>query len=93
MGVPTMLPTMRYSPDREVVLIWPQDGEQPYLVTRTAIERRTGTRRSLTPDELIDACEEHEGYLTIIATRKLCRGEVDPDGRAVVMAYDMMPVD
>ena len=54
---PTMLPTMRYDPDREVVLIWPQDGGQPYLVTRTAIERRIG-RRWLSPDELIDACEE-----------------------------------
>ncbi len=52
---PTMLPSMRYDPDREVVLIWPQDGNQPYLVTRKAIERRFGGQRWLSPDELIDA--------------------------------------
>ena len=87
----TMLPTMRYDPDREVVLIRPQNGDQPYLVTRTAIERRIG-RRPLSPDELIDACEEQEPYFALIAVRKLVLGEVDPDGRAVVMAYDLKPI-
>ncbi len=89
---PTMRPTMRYDRDREVVLIWPQDGSQPYLVTRTAVERRMGRQRSLTPDELIDACEEQEPYFALIAARKPVLGEVDPDGRAVVMAYDVKPI-
>ena len=89
---PTMLPTLRYDPDREVVLIWPQKGNQPYLVTRKAIERRMGRGRWLSPDELIDACEEQEPYFALIAVRKLVLGEVDPDGRAVVMAYDVKPI-
>ena len=91
MSVPTMLPTMRYDPDREVVRIWPQKDDQhaPYLVTRHAIEDRIGSRERLSPDELIDACEVHEAYFASIAAQKLVRGEVDPDGRAVVMALDV----
>ena len=95
MGVPTMLPTMRYDSDRAVVRIWPQKHEQhaPYLVTRHAIEVRIGSRERLSPDELIDACEEHAAYFALVATRKLVRGEVDPDGRAVVMALDVTETD
>jgi hypothetical protein len=90
-----MLPTMRYDPDREVVRIWPQKDDQhaPYLVTRYAIEQRVGSRSRLSLDELIDACEEHEAYFALVATRKLIRGEVDPDGRAVVMALDVTETD
>ncbi len=91
MSVPTMLPTMRYDPDREVVWIWP-DQDVPYLVTRHAIEDLTGSR-GLSADELIDACEVHEAYFALVATRKLVRGEVDPDGRAVVMALDVTATD
>lgn len=83
---------MRYDADRKVVLIWPQNGDPPYLVTRTAIERRIGRRQWLLPDELIDACEEQEPYFALIAVRKLVLGEVDPDGRAVVMANDVKPI-
>ena len=86
MGVPTMLPTMRYDPDREVVWIWP-NRDPPFLVTRHAIEDLTGSR-GLPPDELIDACEEHAAYFASIAARKLVRRDVDPDGRAVVMTLD-----
>ncbi len=87
MGVPTMLPTMRYDPDCEVVWVWP-DQDVPYLVTRHAIEDLTGSR-GLSADELIDACEEHAAYFAAIAARKLVRRDVDPDGRAVVMALDI----
>ncbi len=87
MSLPTMLPTMRYDPDREVVWIW-SDQDVPYLVTRHAIEDLTGSR-GLSADELIGACEEHAAYFAAIAARKLVRGEVDPDGRAVVMALDV----
>ncbi len=90
MGVPTMLPTMRYDPDREVVWVWP-DGDTPFLVTRHAIEDLTGTR-GLSADELIDACEEHEAYFASIAARKRVRRDVDPDGRAVVKALDLLGV-
>jgi len=95
MSVPTMLPTMRYDPDREVVRIWPTEDDQhaPYLVTRHAIEVRIGSRERLSPDELIDACEEHAAYFALVATRKLVRGEVDPDGRAVMMALDVTETD
>ncbi len=95
MSVPTMLPTRRYDPDREVVRIWPQKDDQhpPYLITRHAIEVRIGSRERLLPDELIDACEAHEAYFALVATRKLVRGEVDPDGRAVVMALDVTEID
>ena len=86
MGVPTMLPTMRYDPDREVVWIWP-NRDPPFLVTRHAIEDLTGSR-GLSPDDLIDACEEHAAYFASIAARKLVRRDVDPDGHAVVMALD-----
>ena len=90
MGVPTMLPIMRYDPDREVVWIWPTEDDQhvPYLVTRHAIEDLTGSR-GLSADELIDACEEHAAYFALVAARKLVRRDVDPDGRAVVMALDV----
>ena len=88
---PTMLPTMRYDPDREVVLISPQDRGQPYLVTRKAIEHRIG-RGGLSPDELIEVCEEQEAYFALIAVRKLLVGQVDPDRRAVVMAYDVKSI-
>ena len=93
MGVPTMLPTMRYDPDREVVWVWPEDDDQdtPYLVTRNAIEDLTGTR-GLSADELIDACEEHAAYFAAIAARKLVRRDVGPDGRAVVKALDLLGV-
>ena len=87
MGVPTMLPTMRYDPDREVVWVWP-DGDMPFLVTRHAIEDLMGSSRRLSPEELIDACEEHAAYFAAIAVRKLVRRDVDPDGRTVVMALD-----
>ncbi len=95
MSVPTMLPTMRYDPDREVVRIWPTEDDQhaPYLVTRHAIEVRIGSRERLSPDELIHACDAHEAYFALVATRKLVRGEVDPDGRAVVMALDVTETD
>ena len=94
MSVPTMLPTMRYDPDREVVRIWPQEDDQhgPYLVTRHAIEDRIGSRERLSPDELIDACEQHEAYFASTAVRKLVRGEVDPDG-AIVMTLDVTETD
>ena len=88
---PTMLPTMRYDPDREVVLIGPRDGDQPNLVTRKAIEHRIG-RGWLSPDELIEVCEEQEAYFALIAVRKLILRQVDPDGRGVVMAYDVKPI-
>ncbi len=87
MNAPTMLPTMRYDPDREVVWIWP-DRDVPYLVTRHAIEDLTGSR-GLSADELIDACEEHAAYFAQVAARKLVRRDVDPDGRAEVMALDV----
>ncbi len=87
MSAPTMLPTMRYDPDREVVWIWP-DRDAPFLVTRHAIEDLTGSR-GLSADELIDACEEHAAYFAQVAARKLVRRDVDPDGRAVVMALDV----
>ncbi len=92
---PTMLPTMRYDPDREVVWIWPAEDDQdaPYLVTRYAIEQRVGSRSRLSPDELIDACEQHEAYFASTAVRKLVRGEVDPDGHAVVMTLDVTETD
>lgn len=67
-------------------------GNQPYLVTHKAVEHRIGRRGRLSPDELIDACEEHEPYFATIAVRKLVVGEVDPDGRAVIMACDVKPV-
>ena len=88
---PTMLPTMRYDRDRKVVLIGPRDEAQPYLVTREAIEHRIG-RGGLSPDELIEVCEEQEAYFALIAVRKLLVGEIDPDGRAVVLAYDVKPI-
>ncbi len=88
---PTMRPTMRYDRDREVVLIWPQDGSQPHLVTRKAIEHRIG-RGWLSPDELIEVCEEQEAYFALIAVRKVLVSQVDPDRRAVVMAYDVKPI-
>ncbi len=87
MSAPTMLPTMRYDPDREVVWIWP-DRDAPFLVTRHAIEDLTGSR-GLSADELIDACEEHAAYFAQVAARKLVRRDVDPDGRALVMALDV----
>jgi hypothetical protein len=85
--LPTMLPTMRYDPDRAVVWVWP-DRDAPFLVTRHAIEDLTGSR-GLSADELIDACEEHAAYFAQVAVRKLVRRDVDPDGRAVVMALDV----
>ena len=88
---PTMRPTIRYDHDREAVLIWPRDRGQPYLVTRKAIEHRIG-RGGLSPDELIEVCEEQEAYFALIAVRKLLVSQVDPDGRAVVMAYDVKPI-
>ena len=87
MGVPTKLPTMLYEPNREAVQVWPHDGSRAYLVTRAAIERRIGKQRRLSPDQLVEACEEHELYFAIIAARKAALGEVDPDERAVVMAH------
>ena len=47
---------------------------------------------NLEGEKLIDACKEQEPYLALIAVRKLLVGEVDPDGRAVVMAYDVKPI-
>ncbi len=88
---PTMQPTIRYDRDREVVLISPRDGSQPYLVTRKAIEHRIG-RGWLSPDELIKVCEEQEAYFALIAVRKLFLRQIDPDGRGVVMAYDVKPI-
>jgi len=82
-----MLPTMRYDPDLAVVWVWP-DRDAPFLVTRHAIEDLTGSR-GLSTDELIDACEEHAAYFAQVAARKLVRRDVDPDGRAVVMALDV----
>ena len=95
MSVPTMLPTMRYDPDREVVWIWPHDDDQdtPFLVTRYAIEGLIRSRERLVPCDLIDACEQHEAYFASTAVRKLVRGEVDPDGRAVVMTLDVTETD
>ena len=81
------VPTMRYDPDREVVWVWP-DQDAPFLVTRHAIEDLTGSK-GLSADELIDACEEHAAYFAQVAARKLVRHDVDPDGRAVVMALDV----
>ena len=43
MSAPTMLPTMRYDPDRAVVWVWP-DRDAPFLVTRHAIEDLTESR-------------------------------------------------
>ncbi len=85
-AAPTVLPTVRYDPNREVVWIWP-DRDMPFLVTRNAIEDLTRSRR-LSADALIDACEEHATYFALVATRKLVRGEADPDGHAMVMALD-----
>ena len=95
MGVPTLLPTMRYDPDRQAVWVWPEDNDQdvPYLITRNAIEDFTRSNRRLSADELIDACEQHARSFAAIAARKLIRGEVDPDGRAVVMALDVDTTD
>ena len=89
LSAPTMLPTMRYDPDREVVWVWP-DRDAPFLVTRDAIEDLTGSGRELSANELIDACEEHAAYFALVAARKLVRRDVDPDGRAVVMALDIV---
>ena len=87
------VPTMRYDSDREVVWVWPADDDQDtrYLVTRNAVEDLTGTR-GLSADELIDACEEHVAYFASVAARKLVRRDVDPDGRAVVKALDLLGV-
>ena len=41
---------------------------------------------------MIEVCEEQEAYFALIAVRKLLVGQVDPDGRAVVMAYDVKPI-
>ena len=79
---------MRYDPDREVVWIWPDHGA-PFLVTRDALEDLLGTREHLMPNELLDVCEKHKAYLATIAARKLVRGDVDRNGRAVVMALDV----
>jgi hypothetical protein len=66
------------------VWVWP-DHNTPYLVTRTAIEDLLDSHERLSASELIDACEGHEPYFASVAARKLVRGRVDPDGRAVVM--------
>ena len=95
MGVPTLLPTMRYDPDREAVWVWPEepDPNGPFLVTRHAIEDFAKSTRRLTSDELIDACEHHLVSFAAIAARKLTAGDIDPDGHPVVMELDVNTVE
>ncbi len=91
MGVPTMLPTMRYDPDWDVVWVWP-DPDTPFLVSRSAIEGLLGRHERLTPNDLLNVCEAHKALFDHIATLKLVRGYVDRKGRAVIMPYDVKQV-
>ncbi len=89
---PPMLPTMRYDPDRDAVRVCP-DRDAPFLVTWRAVEHRVGSHERLSADQLLAACAAQEPYFALVAVRKLLRGEIDPDGHAVVMAHDVKAIE